>query len=39
MDIATIKDEITFLTGASFEADVRAFWHMILCEYLPSSEG
>lgn len=39
MDIAIIRDEISFPTGTSVEADVRAFWHMILCGCFPSSEG
>ena len=39
MDIAIIRDEISFLAGTSVEADVRAFWHTILCAYFPSSEG
>lgn len=39
MDIAIIRDEISLLTRNSVEADVRAFWHMVLREYFPSSEG
>ena len=39
MDIAIIRDEISLLTRNPVEADVRAFWHMVLREYFPSSEG
>lgn len=39
MNVDIIRDEIGFFTGDSYEADVRSFWHNVLREYFPSSEG
>ena len=39
MNLNIIRDEIGLFTGDSYEADVRSFWHNVLREYFPSSEG
>lgn len=39
MNVDFIRNEIGFLTPGSYEADVRSFWHNVLREYFPSSEG